>query len=128
MSQHPNSMRAALGLATMLLGFGLNGLTRPDAHLKALGFPSHADLAAHKLNRALMRIWGVRNLTVGSLLAFIWNSGDEKLMGTSLCVVVALPVVDGFVSRLLIGGGELQHWVFPPVIGLLAARLFGWLD
>ncbi|OAQ88043.1 hypothetical protein VFPFJ_06510 [Purpureocillium lilacinum] len=75
-----------------------------------------------------MRIWGVRNLTVGSLLAFIWNSGDEKLMGTSLCVVVALPVVDGFVSRLLIGGGELQHWVFPPVIGLLAARLFGWLD
>ncbi|UNI13292.1 hypothetical protein JDV02_000049 [Purpureocillium takamizusanense] len=129
MSQHPNSMSLGLGLAAMLLGFGLNGLARPDAHLKALGFPGHqADPAAHKLNHALMRIWGVRNLTVGSLLALIWNTGDEKLMGACLCVVMALPIVDGFVSRSLTGGGELQHWVFLPVLALLTSRLFGWFD
>lgn len=48
-------------------------------------------------------------------------------MGKGLLVSILLPVMDGLVSRSLIGGGELQHWVFPPVLGLVAAGLLGWI-
>lgn len=47
-------------------------------------------------------------------------------MGLGLFAGLAISITDGFVSRLLIGGGEGQHWMFPPIIGLVMAGLFGW--
>ena len=125
---HPLFLHASLGLSLILGSFGLNGLFRPDAHLEALGFPQQpTNPQAQKLNYALMRIWGIRNITVSSLLAVIWYTGDANLMGRALCAVMGIPIVDGFVSRGLIGGGETQHWSFPPVIAVIIAGLFGYI-
>jgi hypothetical protein len=128
---HPTWHLIALPLPLVLSGFGLNGLFRPTAHLKALGFPSYpanSNPTAQKLNMALMRIWGIRNLVIGTLILRIWATGDERLLAQALCGGAMLAVVDGFVSRGLIGGGEAQHWSFPPVIGVVVAGLYGVFD
>ncbi|KAJ3499173.1 hypothetical protein NLG97_g536 [Lecanicillium saksenae] len=119
---------ASLFLSTGLVLLGLNGMIRPEAHLGALQFRVPADPTAKKLSYALMRIWGVRNITVGSLLTLIWKTGDEKLLATGLGAGVALATTDGFVSRLLIGGGATQHWIVPPILGVIMAGLYGWFD
>ncbi|KJZ74460.1 hypothetical protein HIM_06056 [Hirsutella minnesotensis 3608] len=126
--EHPIFFRISLALSVTPILFGINGMLRPNAHLRALNFPAHTEPQAKKLNHALMRIWGIRNLSVGFLLTLIWTTGDERLMGKALCAGLALPITDGFVSRRLIGGGELQHWMFPPVILVVMAGLFGWFD
>ncbi|KPI42265.1 uncharacterized protein AB675_9531 [Cyphellophora attinorum] len=125
---HPIFMYSALGMGLILGGFGLNGSFRPDAHLVALGFPAHTDPKAQKLNYALMRIWGIRNIAVSALVTLIWSTGNERLMAQALCAVLPIPIVDGFVSRALIGGGEGQHWSFPPVMVVVIAGLFGFFD
>jgi hypothetical protein len=126
--EHPIFFHTGLVLSSVLVFFGSNAMLRPDAHLKSLGFPVHTQPQAQKLNYALMRIWGVRNLTVGSLLILIWTAGNEKLMAKALCAALVMPITDGFVSRSLTGGGELQHWAFPPVMGVVIAGLFGIFD
>ncbi|GKU07572.1 hypothetical protein FLAG1_10442 [Fusarium langsethiae] len=123
---HPILFNGALGLGLFLSGLGLNASFRPDAHLKALEFPIPKDPEARKFSHALMRIWGIRNISVGLLIALIWTSGDEILMAKALSISITLPVTDGFVSRIIIGGGETQHWVFPPLLAVFSAGLFGW--
>lgn len=127
---HAGFVYSAAALPTVLICFGLRGIFFPDAHLKALEFPvqpaSQPEL--RKWSHALMRIWGIRNLSFGTLLLIIWVGGDMRLMAQSLLVSILLPVMDGWVSRRLIGGGELQHWVFPPILGFVAAGLFGFFD
>ena len=123
---HPIIFNGSLGLGLMLVAMGTNATLRPNAHLKSLEFPVHSEPQLKKLNHALMRIWGIRNISVGLLLSILWTTGDERLMGMGLCVSLGLPITDGFVSRLLIGGGETQHWVFPPLLMVMIAGLFGW--
>lgn len=123
---HPYFFRASLAMSIVLVLLGINALLRPDAHLKALGFPAHTEPKAKNLNLALMRIWGIRNVSIGFLLTLIWSYGNEKMMGAALCAGLAISTTDGFVSRLLIGGGEGQHWIFPPIVGITMAALFGW--
>lgn len=122
---HPIIFNSSLGLGLMLLSLGLNASFRPQAHLKNLGFPLHTDITAQKLNHALMRIWGIRNITVGLLISAIWTRGDEKLMGLALLIATGMPITDGFLSRMLIGGGEGQHWMFPPLLMVMGAGLLG---
>ena len=123
----PIIFNGSLGLGLLLISLGANATLRPKAHLGYLGFPVPSEEGLpKKLSRALMRIWGVRNISVGSLIVLLWTTGDERLMGWALSVAVSLPITDGFVSRLVIGGGELQHWVFPPVLAVMIAKLFGW--
>ena len=129
---------STIGLAVMLLGLGMNAILRPDAHLASLEFPVYSPKSTmdskatdsqtqlRKLSHALMRIWGVRNITFGTILAFIWVNGNPELMGKAISVSILLPLMDGWVSRKLIGGGELQHWIFPPILGFVAAGLFGY--
>ena len=123
---HPILFNITLPLSLFLFPLGLNASFRPEAHLTALEFPIPKDAEAKKFAYALMRIWGIRNISVGLLLTLIWSSGDEKLMAKALGVTILLPVTDGFVSRIIIGGGETQHWVFPPLLALISAGLFGW--
>ncbi|CAF3476135.1 hypothetical protein FGSG_01756 [Fusarium graminearum PH-1] len=123
---HPILFNGSLGLGLFLSSLGLNASFRPNSHLKALEFPIPKDPEAKKFSRALMRIWGIRNISVGLLIALIWSTGDETLMAKALSLTIALPVTDGFVSRILIGGGETQHWVFPPLLAVISAGLFGW--
>lgn len=122
---HPIIYNSSLGISLMLVGLGLNASFRPDAHLRALEFPVPSEPLARKFSHALMRIWGIRNISVGLLLSVIWTAKDEGLMAKALCAVLTLPVTDGFVSRLVIGGGEFQHWIFPPITVVMIAGLFG---
>ncbi|KAJ3537573.1 hypothetical protein NM208_g6255 [Fusarium decemcellulare] len=123
---HPIIFNGSLGLGLMLVGLGLNASLRPDAHLKSLEFPVPSEPLAKKFSHALMRIWGIRNISVGLLISIIWTTSDEKLMGKALSAALTLPITDGFVSRIVIGGGEFQHWMFPPVLVVMIAGLFGW--
>lgn len=123
---HPIIFNSSLGLGIMLTSLGINATLRPENHLRSLGFPVPSDPQAKTFSHALMRIWGVRNISVGLLVALLWTTGDERLLGKGLCAALSLPITDGFVSRLVIGGGELQHWAFPPVLLVMIAGLFGW--
>lgn len=116
---------STIGLAVVLLGLGTNAMTRPDVHLKSLELPVHTEPRLRALSHALMRIWGIRNVAFGSVLACIWATGDTNLVGKTIAVSIILPIMDGFVVRSLVGGGELQHWVFPPILAIVAAGLFG---
>ena len=120
---HPYFFHATVPLSTVLLGFGLNATFRPEAHLAALGFPAHTEPTAAKLNAALMSIWGIRNISARLLLLLIWSQKDEILMAKALGVTMLLPIMDGLVSRRLMGGGELQHWSSPPVLAFVIAGL-----
>ncbi|KIL86480.1 hypothetical protein FAVG1_10310 [Fusarium avenaceum] len=123
---HPIIFNGSLGLGFMMIGLGLNASFRPDAHLKSLEFPVPTEPLAKKFSHALMRIWGIRNISFGLLMSAIWATGDENLMAKTLCISVAFPITDGFVSRAVIGGGEAQHWMFPPIVLIMSAGLFGW--
>ncbi|KAG9506584.1 hypothetical protein J7337_000117 [Fusarium musae] len=122
---HPIIFNGSLGLGLMLVGLGLNATLRPNDHLQRLEFPIPTEPLAKKFSLALMKIWGVRNITVGVLVSIIWTTGDETLMAKALSAALAMPITDGFVSRIIIGGGETQHWVFPPLLVVMAAGLFG---
>ncbi|EWG50705.1 hypothetical protein FVEG_09845 [Fusarium verticillioides 7600] len=122
---HPIIFNGSLGLGLMLVGLGLNATLRPNDHLQRLEFPIPTEPLAKKFSLALMKIWGVRNITVGVLISIIWTTGDENLMAKALSAALAMPITDGFVSRIIIGGGETQHWVFPPLLVVMAAGLFG---
>ncbi|KAJ4243830.1 hypothetical protein NW762_014708 [Fusarium torreyae] len=123
---HPILFNGSLGLGLMLVSLGLNATVRPNAHLKSLEFPVPTEPQAKKFSQALMRIWGIRNITVGLLISLIWTTRDEVLMGKALLATIGMPITDGFVSRIVIGGGELQHWIFPPIIVAFSAGLLGW--
>ena len=123
---HPYMFRGSLILGALPIFFGINGMLRPEAHLSSLLLPLHTEPEARKLDYALMRIWGIRNISVGFLLVLIWTLGDERIMGTALCAGLAVSLTDGFVSRALIGGGELQHWSFTGACAVTMMGLFGW--
>ncbi|KAM0083650.1 hypothetical protein ACKRZS_004102 [Fusarium odoratissimum] len=123
---HPIIFNGSLGLGLMIVGLGLNATFRPNDHLQRLEFPVPAEPLAKKFSLALMRIWGIRNITVGALISLIWTTGDEKLMAKALSAALAMPITDGFVSRIIIGGGETQHWAFPPLLVVMIAGLFGY--
>ncbi|KAG4266528.1 hypothetical protein FPRO04_11131 [Fusarium proliferatum] len=123
---HPIIFNGSLGLGLMIVGLGLNATLRPNDHLQRLEFPIPTEPLAKKFSLALMRIWGIRNITVGVLISIIWTTGDENLMAKALSAALAMPITDGFVSRIIIGGGETQHWVFPPLLVVMIAGLFGY--
>lgn len=128
MSSHPIFAGAGLVMSTTLILLGLNGMARPNAHLSALLVPVPVEPQAKKFSHALMRIWGIRNITVGALLGLIWNTGDDKLLAKGLAAGMAVATTDGFVIRSLTGGGASQHWVVPPVLAIVIAGLYGWFD
>ncbi|RKL08358.1 hypothetical protein BFJ71_g1648 [Fusarium oxysporum] len=123
---HPIIFNSSLGLGLMIGSLGLNATFRPNDHLQRLEFPVPTEPLAKKFSLALMKIWGIRNITVGVLISLIWTTGDETLMAKALSAALAMPVTDGFVSRIIIGGGETQHWVFPPLLVVMIAGLFGY--
>ncbi|KAM0241424.1 hypothetical protein ACHAP5_007621 [Fusarium lateritium] len=96
---HPIIFNGSLGLGLILIGLGLNASFRPDAHLKNLEFPVPTEPLAKKFSHALMRIWGIRNISVGLLISTIWATGDENLMAKALCISLALPITDGWIGE-----------------------------
>ncbi|KAL4727124.1 hypothetical protein ACLX1H_006025 [Fusarium chlamydosporum] len=94
---HPILFNSALASGLSILGLGLNAFLRPNAHLNALLIPVPKEPEAKKFSHALMRIWGIRNISVGLFVALVWSTGDENLMAKMMGLAISLPVTDGFV-------------------------------
>lgn len=125
---HPYVSQGALGIAILPGLFGINSIFRPEATLRGVHFPVPSEPTAQKLAFSLLRILSVRNVSVSTLLGLIWLQGDERLLGLGMITTLAMCVVDGFVSRSLIGGGEWNHWCFAPIAAGVSAALLGWFD
>ncbi|KAG5762513.1 hypothetical protein H9Q72_009392 [Fusarium xylarioides] len=93
---HPIIFNGSLGLGLMLVGLGLNATLRPNDHLQRLEFPIPTEPLAKRFSLALMKIWGIRNITVGVLISIIWATGNENLMAKALTAALAMPITDGF--------------------------------
>lgn len=104
---------------------GLYGMLYPAAGFSMLGFPMPPEPKGQKLSFALLRMYGVRQATMGLAHLALWWSGEHRLMGVLMLVNAPVAVVDGFVSRWLTGGGEWGHWGFIPFGMLLTAGLLG---
>ncbi|KAF5532760.1 hypothetical protein FNAPI_12869 [Fusarium napiforme] len=97
---HPIIFNGSLGLGLMLVGLGLNATLRPNDHLQRLEFPIPTEPLAKKFSLALMKIWGIRNITVGALISIIWTTGNENLMAKALSAAIAMPITDGFIGAV----------------------------
>ncbi|KAF5704606.1 isoamyl alcohol oxidase [Fusarium mundagurra] len=99
---HPIIFNGSLGLGLMLVGLGLNATLRPNDHLQRLEFPIPTEPLAKKFSLALMKLWGIRNITVGVLISIIWTTGDENLMAKALSATLAMPITDGNLNMRLL--------------------------
>lgn len=118
-----------LALAMLPAVFGTNALLRPEAALfSAFNFPLTKEPQARDVTKSLVRVYGVRNISVSYLLVLIWSTGDDRLKARGLLAGLAICLGDGFISRQLIGRGEWNHWSFTPIISGICAALLGWFD
>lgn len=120
-------LNAAMVFSTIPGAIGIYAMVRPMAALESIGFPVPATPEGKALSAAQLRMHMLRNLCITYLMATIWSTGDEKLMGVASSSMLILILGDGIVSRSLIGGGEWNHWSYaPPLVGILAG-LFGYI-
>ncbi|KAI3391089.1 hypothetical protein diail_7967 [Diaporthe ilicicola] len=114
-----------LGLTTTAFA---NGTAVPNILPTLSGIYGPPGPEAQKLSRSLVRMYGVRQATMGLVGVTLWWSGEHRLMGVLMLVNTPIAIVDGLVSRWQVGAGEWGHWGFIPVglaltIGLLRAPL-----
>jgi len=113
-------------LGALPLLIGINGLPRPKALPASVEFSAPTIPEAQKLADALTRIFAARNTVIGLICSAIWYRGDRKLLGWAMVMLNFFPIVDGFVSLDLIGGGLWNHFPVGPIKFGLRARLLGW--
>ncbi|KAI1848198.1 hypothetical protein JX265_011756 [Neoarthrinium moseri] len=112
-------------LAPTLLG--INAILRPASALSLLKFPAPSQPEGQKITYSLMRIYGARTLTMGLTTLIVWARGDRTTLGYLMFAGIPVALVDGFVSRWQIGGGEWGHWGFIGVSLGLSAGLLGYI-
>lgn len=118
--------------ATLTIGlvpslFGLHALIRPASVTKAFGLAFPTQPEARKATATFVRIYGIRNIAVSYLLTLIWSTGDRRLMAASSFAALAMCIGDGLLSKVVLGGGEWNHWFLAPVIAGVQAGLMGWI-
>lgn len=114
---------AALNILPTLSG--IYGVLRPAGALSLLGFPVPQEPKEQKLSLSLLRMYAVRQATLGLTGLALWWAGEHRLMGVLMLVNAPVAIVDGFVSRWQTGGGEWGHWGFMPLGIVLTAGLLG---
>ncbi|CAJ0541521.1 Ff.00g080920.m01.CDS01 [Fusarium sp. VM40] len=107
--------RGAFALSLVPGVFGLSAMIQPEITLKMVEFPIPTEPQSRKLALSFWRLHGTRNLVISYLLVNNALTGDRRLMGMGLIGTVFIVLVDGFVSRSLIGGKEWFHWGYIPV-------------
>ncbi|KAK8134425.1 hypothetical protein PG984_006437 [Apiospora sp. TS-2023a] len=136
---------AAALFSLMLQMTGIDQLIRPESALELWRFPSpsgeptelHAaattDAATNAttqrdLVHGLVRREGVRNIALGVVGIATYYHGDRKLLGCVVFCGCFTAFSDGLISRAVIRGEELRHWVFLPFMLGTAAGLLGWSE
>ncbi|KIW68565.1 hypothetical protein PV04_04503 [Phialophora macrospora] len=123
---------------------GINGMLNPRGALAMWGFPhpgavpsSAGDDEAAKVNvtkiidtpegrlaESLMMLYGSRTLVLGAGLLSTSFWGSHRACTTLVWAATFIALMDGFVSKRQIGGGEWNHWGFVP-IGVVVGSLMG---
>ncbi|KAJ9602198.1 hypothetical protein H2200_013318 [Cladophialophora chaetospira] len=113
---------------------GVNGLLNPRGALAMWGFPHPGavpdnpadpskneatvtkiiDTPEGKLAESLMMLYGSRTLVMGAGLLSTSYWGSHKACTALVWCVTFVAVMDGFISKRQIGGGEWNHWGFVP--------------
>ncbi|KAK6710996.1 hypothetical protein SNK03_005391 [Fusarium graminearum] len=94
---------------------GLNLLVRPEATLQQMEFTIPSEPKARQLTRGLARVYGIRNVVIGSIGLNLSLTRDPKLINMIYLGGLAMCVTDGIVAKSVIGHGEWLHWVFAPI-------------
>lgn len=71
-------------------------------------------------------MYGGRDIALGLMTLAVWARGDRRTLGLTMLASLPIALVDGFVSRDQIGGGEWGHWVFVGIGAGLAAGMLEW--
>ncbi|GFZ50537.1 hypothetical protein JCM24511_08294 [Saitozyma sp. JCM 24511] len=127
-SASPLLIYASGAVSCLPIALGINALIRPSSPLELLGWPIPTDPYGKKLALNLMRVYGGRNIALGLSMAIPAYFGHRKALGWMVLGSSVVAIVDGFVSRDVIGGGEWGHWGILPITMALGAALVGLFD
>ena len=123
---------AVIGLIPTAIG--ICAILRPQLGLSILQFPTPTAPKVRTLVHGLIRIYGARDLAIGLTTLAIWHFGGAgqgnevgcMILGCSTLAGVLLVAVDGWMSKVVIGRGEWNHWGGIPIglgLGLLLCGL-----
>ncbi|KAF4953810.1 hypothetical protein FSARC_12309 [Fusarium sarcochroum] len=91
-------------LATFIPGiFGLNALIRPEAALRQFNFPSTSNIEARRVQHGLLRIYGIRNVVITSMMVQMWIADSHNMLGWASLIGSTQAIVDILVTRELTG-------------------------
>lgn len=116
---------AALGL--FITGINFYGLLRPRMTLTQLDFPLPIAPTDRTVVDGLIRMFCGTRIALGASMLGMWYHGSTKALGFSVLAGSVMAVVDGWVSRLVVGKGEWMHWGALPVsfvVGLGLLEVF----
>lgn len=126
-SQWPSLRIAASVFATLFIGFGINGIIRPENALEFFELEAPAAASDKKLVDSLMVIYGARDIFMGLAIYSAAYFGDRKTLGCILIAGSGVAFVDGAVCRAH-GKGEWNHWGYAPMLTAVGSMLLGVLD
>lgn len=129
----PLSQSRFLSFASIAFGcfptfVGLQILIDPLKGLSLLGYQVPTDPSSRALSASLMRFFGARDLTLGLVTLAVWRSGDRKTLGLTMALGTGIAVMDGFINRIDVPGGEWKHWVLVPVAAFISGGVLGLFD
>jgi hypothetical protein len=107
----------ARSVGGLLLHLGAMAVVSPASMLANSEYPLPGTEGSYerRLCYTMVRIYGVRNVTLATICGLLWLNGDPVLMGRALLLGTAMPVADGIFSLNLIGGEPWKHWIFVPI-------------
>ena len=109
-------------LSAQTIALGTNALFRPSSGLAILGLPppsSSATARDQRLVHGLVRMYGIRNMSMGLAAGLMGYYGHYKALGWYLLGSSAVAALDGVVNNEVLGVSGWAHWVFVlPAVGL----------
>jgi hypothetical protein len=117
---------ASAAASALAFGVGTNALLRPRSGLALLQLPAPSAPTDRKLVENLIRMYGVRNLSMGLAAGIMTYFGHARALGWYILGSSVVAIVDGIVSREVTGGGEWNHWIFVSASVGLSGSLLGW--
>ncbi|KAK5059876.1 hypothetical protein LTR84_009759 [Exophiala bonariae] len=112
---------AAAAIGTIFIGFGLNGMLRPEQALSFFGFDPPALLQDKKVVNALVVVESARDVFMGLAIYAASYHGHRKALGWIVIAAGLVAFVDGAVCLATVGQGHWVHWGYAPVVTIIGA-------